>query len=287
VKISESTYKKLVVIPIILILASVSILFINYSNTGEFLVKGIDLEGGTQIIIHHSAPVDISDAELTIEKFLGADDVDVVTTTNPASRKQETVIISASGDIEGEDIVEAAEDYFGITLAPNTYSIKILGSSLAITFWSQAKWAFTFAFIFMASVVFIYFRTPYPSFTVVLAIFCDILVILGFMSLFGIKLSLATIAALLMILGYGVDSNILLANKILKESGGLVIDRIYDAMKTGLVMSASTISAMLALVILSNSIVLQQIGLVLLIGLVADLLNTWILNGNLLLWHQK
>ncbi|HIK02140.1 TPA: protein translocase subunit SecF [archaeon] len=286
-KISESTYKKLVVIPIILILASVSMLFINYSNTGEFLVKGIDLEGGTQITIHYSNPVDISKAESNIREFLGVADVDVVTTTNPASRKQETVIISASGDIEGENLVEAAEDYFGITLAPNTYSIKMLGSSLAITFWSQAKWAFTFAFIFMASVVFIYFRTPYPSFTVVLAIFCDILVILGFMSLVGIKLSLATIAALLMILGYGVDSNILLANKILKESGGLVIDRIYDAMKTGLVMSASTISAMLVLVILSNSIVLQQIGLVLLIGLIADLVNTWILNGNLLLWHQK
>jgi preprotein translocase subunit SecF len=262
-------------------------LFVNYNTTGEVLVKGIDLEGGTQITIHYSKSIDISDAESNIRDFLGVADVDVVTTTNPASRQQETVIISASGDLEGSEMVEAAEDYFGITLTPNTYSIKMLGSSLATTFWGQAKWAFTFAFLFMASVVFIYFRTPYPSFTVVLAIFCDILIILGFMSLFGIKLSLATIAALLMILGYGVDSNILLANKILKESGGQVIDRIYDAMKTGLVMSASTISAMLALVILSNSIVLQQIGLVLLIGLMADLVNTWILNGNLLLWHQK
>jgi preprotein translocase subunit SecF len=37
----------------------------------------------------------------------------------------------------------------------------------------------------------------------------------------------------------------------------------------------------------ANALVLRQIASILLIGLTADLLNTWVLNANILLWRQK
>ena len=90
-----------------------------------------------------------------------------------------------------------------------------------------------------------------------------------------------------MIIGYGVDSNMLLSTKVIKEDHGTPYSRILESMNTGLTMSITTLVALLVLMILANSLVLRQIAGVLTIGLLSDLLNTWILNGNLLLWRLK
>lgn len=286
-KLEESTFKKLVAIPIILLLVAGLLLALSYVQTGTVLQRSIDLEGGLQVTLHYTQPVDTNQLEATIRDSLGVADVTAVTTTDPATREQETLIVSIGGEADSQNVVAAIESSLGITLEPTTYSIRQVGASLAGSFWQQAVWAFAFAFIFMAGVVFYNFRKVLPSGAIILAIMADIVVILGFMDLFGIRLSLATIAGLLMIIGYGTDSNIVLSTKLLKEHEGTPFSRVKGALKTGITMSITTMSALFALFILANSLVLKEIAAVLLLGLAADLVNTWLLNANIILWRQK
>jgi len=140
----------------------------------------------------------------------------------------------------------------------------------------------------MGIVVFIYFKTFAPSMAVILAALSDIVVTLAVFNLTGIKLSTAGIAAFLMLIGYSVDTDILLSTRVLKRKEGSVMDRVYNAMRTGLTMSATTLSAVLIALIFVQSEIVKQIMIILFIGLLVDLIMTWIQNvGILRLYLEK
>ena len=143
------------------------------------------------------------------------------------------------------------------------------------------------AFIFMGIVVFLYFRIPVPSLAVILSAFSDIIVTLAVVNIMGMKLSTAGIAAFLMLIGYAVDTNILLSIKVLKRKEGGILDRILIAMKTGLMMSTTTIIAIIVALSFAQSEVLKQIMTILLIGLLVDLPSTWIQNAGILRWYLE
>jgi preprotein translocase subunit SecF len=141
----------------------------------------------------------------------------------------------------------------------------------------------------MAIVVFVAFRMIIPPLAVIFAAFSDIVVAIACMNLIGMELSLGTVAALLMLIGYSVDSNILLTTNLLRKKGDLDL-KIRNAMKTGITMTFTTLSAVFAMFIVSSSIhlfsshfapipILVDISLVLLFGLVMDL---WLLNAGIL-----
>ena len=138
--------------------------------------------------------------------------------------------------------------------------------------------ALLIAFILMALVVFIYFRTIIPSAAVILAVFSDILITLAIVNLLGLKISSAGIAAFLMLIGYSVDTNILLSTRVLKRKEGTETERFYGALKTGLMMSSTTLIAVTTAIIFTQSEIIKQIMIILLIGLIVDLINTWIQN---------
>jgi preprotein translocase subunit SecF len=77
----------------------------------------------------------------------------------------------------------------------------------------------------MGLVVFFYFRSIAPSLAVILEAFSDIIVTLAIFNLTGIKLSTAGIAAFLMLIGYSVDTDILLSTRVLKRKDGTVMER--------------------------------------------------------------
>ena len=107
------------------------------------------------------------------------------------------------------------------------------------------------------------------------------------MNIIGIPLSLGTLAALLMLIGYSVDSDILLTNRVLKRQGKLN-DKLTGAFHTGIIMTSTTLAAAAAMLIVSwlGSIqILMDISAVLLIGLIFDVMNTWLTNVGILKWY--
>ena len=132
----------------------------------------------------------------------------------------------------------------------------------------------------MAIVIFIAFRTFVPATAVVLSAFADMVMTAAVMNIVGIQLTLGTVAALLMLIGYSVDSDILLTNRVLKRQGKLN-DKLTGAFHTGIIMTSTTLAAAAAMFIVSwlGSVqILWEISAVLLIGLVFDIMNTWLTN---------
>ena len=138
------------------------------------------------------------------------------------------------------------------------------------------------AYLIGIVLIVIYFKSSVPSFVVILNVFSDILVTLAIIDLIGMKLSTAGIAAFLMIIGYSVDTNILLSTKLLKRKEGKVIDRLFDSMKTGLTMTLTTSIAIIVALIFTQSGVIKQIMTILLIGLIVDMIYTWLQNATIL-----
>jgi len=143
------------------------------------------------------------------------------------------------------------------------------------------------AFIGMSLLVFGMFRTFVPSLAIVASAFSDVMIPLAMMNLLGIDLTLGTVAALLMLIGYSVDSDILLNNSILRRSGDFY-ESTSRAMRTGVTMTITSIAAMAVMTVLAYIFGIQimtAIGLILVIGLLADLMNTYLLNVSLLRWY--
>jgi preprotein translocase subunit SecF len=139
----------------------------------------------------------------------------------------------------------------------------------------------------MAIVVFLRFKTFVPSFAVILSAFSDIITTLAVMIVFSIKLSLGSFVALLLLIGYSVDTDILLTTRLLVKKEKEVHERIRSAMKTGLTMTGTTLCAMSVLFLVSTASLLREIALVIIIGLLVDLVNTWIQNVGILVWYLE
>lgn len=171
-------------------------------------------------------------------------------------------------------------------------SFQSVGALLSSQALNQVYYAIAFAFVFMAITVFIVFRNFVPSMAVIMAALSDILIAMGGMALFGIPLSVASVGALLMLIGYSVDTDILLTTRVLKRREGTINERAIDAMKTGITMAAAAIGSMVTLYLIVIFFIpyagtLSQIAAVLIIGLSADVLATWLMNLGVLRWYME
>ncbi|MFQ5531779.1 MAG: preprotein translocase subunit SecF, partial [Candidatus Nanoarchaeia archaeon] len=203
------------------------------------------------------------------------------------TKEQKAIIIETK--TSGEITTKVLEDYLGYELTDENSSFEFTGSTLSESFFRQLLIAILFAFVFMAIVVFILFRTLVPSSAVIISAFADILMTLALVDFVGIKMSSAGIVAFLMLIGYSVDTDILLTTRMLKRDEGSINHRIFGAFKTGTTMTLTSMLAVtLALfVVRSFSLVLTQIFTILAIGLGFDLLNTWITNVSILKWYVE
>ncbi len=279
-KIYERHYKKLLVIPIALLVLALVQITAQGISTGDFINKGVSLKGGLSITIEKSADISALQGNLD-SRFPGAD---IHVRALSEAGMQVGTIVEATG-VESDKLIRDLESEMG--LEKEEYNIEIMGSSLGESFFQETVKAMIIAFIFMGIVVFFYFRSFVPSLAVILAAFSDIVVTMSIVNLTGMRLSTAGIAAFLMLIGYSVDTDILLTTRMLKRRQGTVMERVYGAMKTGLTMNITTMTAIVVALILAQSDVIKQIMIILLIGLVVDMINTWIQNVGILRMYLK
>lgn len=271
-KILES-YKPLIIIPVIVTILALALVATHGLN------EGIDLKGGSIATVQLEKSVSSGELESLIQSGTGIEDVSVST-----SGKQATVELGGAADI-----VKFTNSVNGTATILSYRSVGPLLSAQALT---QVYWALAFAFIFMSVTVFIVFRKIVPSLAVICSAFVDIVVAVGGMSLFGIPLSMASVGALLMLIGYSVDTDILLTTRVLKDREGTVNERAAGAFKTGITMTGAAIGAMAALYIVTvlfipSAKTLSEIAAVLILGLLADLMATWLMNLGLLRWYME
>ncbi len=270
--IEKYSPKQLVIIPLVILAISLVLLALNMATTGMPVTPGIDFSGGTAVTIFSA-----DSREQIQSTFAGYPLIDVSEGVNNGKFLK----FGSMDDVKYKDLS---------TLIYQKYpdaSINQIGETFGKTLQSQAVLAMIFSFIGMAIVVFVSFRTFVPSVAVVLSAFADMAMTAAAMNVVGLTLSLGTVAALLMLIGYSVDSDILLTNRVLKRQGKLN-DKLAGAFHTGIIMTTTTLAAVAAMFIVSwfGSVqILTEISAVLLIGLVFDVMNTWLTNVGILKWY--
>ncbi len=272
------TNRQLVAVPLAVLAIALAILGGWYLLFGTPVVLGIEFAGGSELTVETSTDrADIPDAFEEEPESIQA---------NQAENNQ-YIIQFASDDADAlseqaESNLEPAGDGSIVQSASAT------SASFGAALQQNALFGILFAFIGMSILAFIAFRTFVPSVAIVVSAFSDIVIPLAFMNLAGIPLTLGTVAALLLLIGYSVDSDILLNNHILRRSGDFY-ESTHRAMRTGVTM---TVTSMVAMLVMATSAwffgigLLTNIGLILFVGLAADLMNTYMLNLSLLRWYK-
>jgi preprotein translocase subunit SecF len=265
-------------------------------NFDDFSINTVSDNAGNQIQLVITASEENSETiETAIEEYLGYE----LTTENSS---KETTSSSLSTDFYKQLIVAVLLAFFWMAAVV----FLIFAKGKGIKFWVvvlnvllgffMGNFFLTLPSIFSAviflafagALVYIYVKNSVPAFAVMLSAFADIVMTLAIVNILGIKLSTAGIVAFLMLIGYSVDTDILLTTRLLKKKEG-INSAILRAFKTGTTMTITSIIAIATafIAIYSFSSVLNQIFMILLIGLGLDLFNTWITNASILKWYAE
>jgi preprotein translocase subunit SecF len=269
--IEKYSPQQLVAIPLVLFVISLVVIVSTFAATGMPVTPGIDFSGGTAVTIITS-----DSNEQLQTTFAGYPLSEISDMNNGKFLKFGTM-----DDAQYQSLSDLISQKY-----PDA-KIDQIGESFGKSLQSQAALAIVFSFIGMAIVIFLTFRTFVPSVAVVFSALADMVMAAAGMNIVGIPLSLGTTAALLMLIGYSVDSDILLTNRVLKRQGKLN-DKLMGAFHTGMIMTSTTFAAVAALFVVSwlGSIqIIMEISAVLLIGLVADIINTWLTNVGIIKWY--
>lgn len=278
----DKNYKLLLLIPLALLIFGFIYMGAFYSQHHDFIQKDISLSGGTSVVLN-SETINSADLKKAISNQL--EDVNVREVSDLATRKQIAVIVETKSD--PAPTRKVLEQYLKYELNEKNSSFEFTGSTLSGSFYNQLLIALVVAFVLMALVIFIQFKSFIPSIAVILSAFADIFFSLVLVNMFGIKVSSAGIVAFLMLIGYSVDTDILLTNKVLRREGKSVNRKIFESFKTGITMTLTAIASVITALFIAGqySSILSQIFLIMAFGLFFDIFNTWLTNVSIIKWY--
>jgi preprotein translocase subunit SecF len=327
----DKNYKKILILPIIVLVLAIAFIIHFYVQTGDFLNRDISLTGGTTITVF----TNLSESQIHSALEGKIKDLETRVLTDNFGNQNQIAIMSSQ---KPEEITPTLENFFGFKLTDKNSSVEFTGSNLSADFYKQLGITVLIAFFWMAAVVFVifakgwkvkssaiilnllfgiflgkmffsfplfisllvllffaiiivflYIKYSMPSFAVMFCAFADIIMTLAVVDLIGMKIAGAGIVAFLMLIGYSVDTDILLTTRVLTKKDTSTNREIFGSFKTGMTMTLTAITAIaLAWIIVRPfQTVLNQMFEILLIGLVFDILNTWVTNTSLIKWFVE
>jgi preprotein translocase subunit SecF len=280
------------------------------------IYSGKDLETeNNKVSISTSSVIGLSNVSGVLVKYFGelreSDTASAVLQSKPPSdladrlksRLKQTVDVSydnatktltvTSLDMNKADLDSALSYYLegnvSVNLQKKNLNLNAMQPTLGAKLRDDGLKAAIVGYILMAIVILLAFRDIVPSIAVLLSATCDAVITLGLMSVFGIVLEPASLVALIMLVGYSVDTDILLTTRMLKRRKGELNEAVDGAIKTGLTMTGTTFVVMLVVLMVSalftHLSALTSIASVLLLGLLADVSSTWFMNAGILKWY--
>ena len=278
----DKWYKPLLVIPVIVMILCLIYIGFFYYQHNTIMLRDSSLTGGTTITIT-AGNIDT----VSLESQLKTQFPDVIIRKLTDIRTGKPISIMVDSSATPEQLKPAIEKVLGYSLTTQNSSTEFTGSSLSQSFYAQLMIALIISFILMSFVVFISFRTFVPSMAIIFAAFGDIVIPLAVIDFLGIRISAAGIAAFLMLIGYSVDTDVLLTTRALKRKGGTLNSRIFGAFKTGTLMTTTALVAVLPSFFIVTALPdsFRQIFFILALGLFADIFNTWLTNASIIKWY--
>lgn len=282
-------YNKWFLVPVALFVLSLLVIGGQYANNGSVLDRGVVFSGGTEVTYTVDGEFSTVEVEEIMTSHGRAGSNALREETQNGTRLKLTV---PPPQLENESVAEDLLENNSIrNMNVEVQQFYFAASSVAETFLLQAVWAFILAFTIMSVVIFASFRDVIPAFAVILAASADIIFTIAVMSILEIPLTLGSLSALLMLIGYSVDTDIVLSSRVLKQKRGSLKEKLWSSIKTGVTMSSGGIAAFTLLYTISTALVgsseLSAVASVMVIGLLADMPFTWLGNTVILKKYEE
>lgn len=285
--VKNLSHKQLIIIPLIVAAFFGSVIALNWYSTGEPLPLTMEFGGGSFVKVENiqePSSAQIENIEKNFKKEFGGT-LETHTVENGMEIETSATLL---GTEENQLINQRIENLLLKSGFKGNSEITTttMGSIITKLYQRQALYAAIAAIVVMAIALFIALRS-FPTVGGILTVVgLDFLGIMGGMAILGIPLGLASTAGILLLFGYAVNTNILLSTNVLKRKGGTARERAGRAMSTGMKMSSTSAGAMIILNLVTSAPALEQISAVIAIGIIVDMMNTWLLNSGLILRHQ-
>lgn len=290
-------------VSVLLMLAGLSSAIYRQATGGQAFNLGVDFKGGTVVTVRFKQrPSDDAIRDALTQK--GLRDAMV----QPVTDRNDTVLIKVplEGDEQdGRTRAKEALNIFGTEAAPGVEleadpnaAYKIVGTdavgAIAGAQLRNKAIAVTLAAL-VGILVYIAFRFEWTyGAAAVIAVFHDVLVTLGFFSVFQIEVSLNVIAALLTLVGFSVNDTIVVFDRIRENRKLHRRDSLYkitnDSMDQTLSRTVITnglvFLSVLALVLFGGD-VLRAFSLALLIGVIAGTYSSIAIASPIMVWWEQ
>ncbi len=274
-------YKKMAFIPLaFIIFFAGSIAYHYFTSGGQLVNEDISLAGGISLSINTNQSVSPSFITSNLSSALGSP-VSVVVLHSPLSNAITGYSITAGKNINATQLTDAAETLFGIKLTSANSNIDFVSAEIAQGAIYDSLILLGMAFVLVAAVSLFYFRNYSQALSNVISIVSDVINVVGVLDLLGISFSTASIAGILMIMGYSADRNIILATNILKRGEASMKYRLIHTIKTSLTMDAAALITFIVLFFGTSNAIIQNIAVILIFGVLFDDFTVWILNGSI------
>ncbi len=238
---------------------------------------GIDFTGGTLLQLDMGQKVKISE----VNKVLSSQNLDG--TVMYTGDNNEGIIIKTTQDLEASErqtLMDAMKEQFGIE-DDALQSVSNIGPSVGQTLRTSAAKAVAVAIVFM--LIYIAFRFMWKyGIAAILALANTILIMIGFYGAFHVTINSPFIAAVLTILGYGINDTIVIFDRIRENTGGKEVAKrslnglddkidlsIRQTVGRSIMTSLTTIAVMVPLLIIGGSTI-QSFILPILVGVLAS-----------------
>src|SRR5215216_570155 len=290
-------------VSVLLMLAGLGSAIVRQATGRQAFNLGVDFKGGTVVTARFKQrPTDDQIRQTLVNK--GINDAVV----QPVTDRPDTVLIKVPLEGEGQDgraRVREALNEFGTEAAPGTEleqdtnaSYKIVGTD-AVGAIAGAQLRNKAIAVTLAALVGILvyiaarFEWTYGA-AAVIAVFHDVLVTLGFFSIFQIEVSLNVIAALLTLVGFSVNDTIVVFDRI-RENRKLhrrdslykiTNDSINQTLSRTVITNGLVFLSVLSLVIFGGQ-VLRGFSVALLIGIIFGTYSSVAIASPIMVWWEQ
>ena len=280
----------------VLLIGIVSILGINGIR------KGIDFAGGTLLELHFDPAVTVEDIRSQLGRVpVGDAEVDLSKSEIKQFGSENDILIRVGESGAG---TEVADGIMGVLKSGFASSIEEMEwirrqEKVGPKIGSELSNAAVRAVLVALALILIYMAWRFHRFlygiAAVVALFHDVLITLGLLSLFNIEITLAVVAALLAIVGYSLNDTIVVFDRIrenlhtARRQGfdGTVNQSINECLSRTMITSATTLMAVLVLMIFGGE-VNRDFTITLMIGVVVGTYSSiFVASPVLYLGHQR
>ena len=267
-------FKLIKFIPISTALIIVSLIGIikTYLETGDIFLRDIDLKGGASINLIFNISINLEELEEILKQKIET----FILSSSKTSEGYTSIKILTEKNVEPREIIDLLNKNNFYTIE---YSIHFVGPELGEVFFSQIVSLLIIAYFLLFLVNIFLYKKPIVGVTIILSSLLNIISVFGIMNLLGQKISFPGFSSMLMLIAFAIDTNIILATKVLSSPLEEFYEQYKKALITGLTINANLVISMLIVLSVSNSPFLTNIAQIQVIGFLADIVNTWILNA--------